>query len=158
MTLNNQTVRQILHTSLGGNRIRVVLSNVFGTAPLKIGVIGTGYDTFATVIVGASLDNFSTDQAIRNIFWGISDAVERLSENEKPGKISLILAETNQDRQKQIRKFIADENKKIEENAKTNGAKQFNRYNNVEVVLNEPEEGKPLARRTTRWQFAHPLF
>ncbi|HEX5110627.1 MAG TPA: SGNH/GDSL hydrolase family protein [Vicinamibacterales bacterium] len=37
VTLNNQTVRQILHTSLGGNRIRVVLSNVFGTAPLKIG-------------------------------------------------------------------------------------------------------------------------
>jgi lysophospholipase L1-like esterase len=36
-TLNNQTVRQILHTSLGGNRIRVVLSNAFGTAPLKVG-------------------------------------------------------------------------------------------------------------------------
>src|SRR5262245_60184246 len=30
---NNQTVRQVVHTSLGGERLRVVLSNAFGTAP-----------------------------------------------------------------------------------------------------------------------------
>jgi lysophospholipase L1-like esterase len=35
--LNNQTLRQIAHVSLGGSRVRVVLSNVFGTAPLRIG-------------------------------------------------------------------------------------------------------------------------
>ncbi len=34
---NNQTLRQVVHASLGGNRVRVVLSNVFGTAPLTIG-------------------------------------------------------------------------------------------------------------------------
>jgi lysophospholipase L1-like esterase len=34
---NNQTLRQIAHVSLGGNRIRVVLSNIFGTTPLQIG-------------------------------------------------------------------------------------------------------------------------
>jgi len=34
---NNQTLRQIAHVSLGGTRIRVVLSNVFGTTPLQIG-------------------------------------------------------------------------------------------------------------------------
>lgn len=34
---NNQTLRQIVHTSVGGSRIRVVLSNVYGTAPLTIG-------------------------------------------------------------------------------------------------------------------------
>src|SRR6185295_6457474 len=33
----NQTLRQIVHTSLGGDRIRIVLSNAFGTAPLQIG-------------------------------------------------------------------------------------------------------------------------
>jgi lysophospholipase L1-like esterase len=33
----NQTLRQIVHTSLGGDRIRVVLSNAFGTAPLQVG-------------------------------------------------------------------------------------------------------------------------
>ena len=36
-TVTNQTLRQIVHTSIGGDRVRVVLSNVFGTAPLEIG-------------------------------------------------------------------------------------------------------------------------
>jgi len=34
---NNQTLRQIVHTSIGGSRVRVVLSNAYGTAPLTIG-------------------------------------------------------------------------------------------------------------------------
>jgi lysophospholipase L1-like esterase len=33
----NQTLRQIVHTSLGGSRARVVLSNAYGTAPVTIG-------------------------------------------------------------------------------------------------------------------------
>ena len=33
----NQTLRQIVHTSLGGSRARVVISNAFGAAPLTIG-------------------------------------------------------------------------------------------------------------------------
>lgn len=37
VTFNNQTLRQILRVSLGGERIRLVLSNAFGTAPLRIG-------------------------------------------------------------------------------------------------------------------------
>ena len=37
MTASNQTLRQIVHTSIGGDRVRVVLSNAFGTAPLEIG-------------------------------------------------------------------------------------------------------------------------
>ena len=36
-TFTNQTLRQIVHTSVGGNRVRVTLSNVFGTAPLELG-------------------------------------------------------------------------------------------------------------------------
>lgn len=35
--LTNQTLRQILHTSIGGSRARVVLSNAYGTAPVTIG-------------------------------------------------------------------------------------------------------------------------
>lgn len=34
---NNQTIRQIVHVSLGGPRVRVVLSNRYGTAPLTVG-------------------------------------------------------------------------------------------------------------------------
>src|SRR5436189_2614696 len=33
----NQTLRQIVHTSIGGSRARVVLSNAYGTAPLTVG-------------------------------------------------------------------------------------------------------------------------
>ena len=36
-TVNNQTLRQIVRTSVGGSRVRVVLSNAFGTAPIEIG-------------------------------------------------------------------------------------------------------------------------
>ena len=36
MHLTNQTLRQIVHTSVGGNKVRVVLSNAYGTAPLTV--------------------------------------------------------------------------------------------------------------------------
>src|SRR5712691_11352051 len=34
---NNQTLRLIVHPSIGGDRLRIVLSNAFGTAPLVVG-------------------------------------------------------------------------------------------------------------------------
>src|SRR5205823_3752139 len=34
---NSQTLRQIAHVSIGGSRVRVALSNAYGTAPLTIG-------------------------------------------------------------------------------------------------------------------------
>jgi hypothetical protein len=34
---DNQTLRQFVHTSIGGRRVRVILSNAFGTAPLAVG-------------------------------------------------------------------------------------------------------------------------
>ena len=37
MHFTNQTLRQIVHTSIGGSRVRVVLSNRYGTTPLTIG-------------------------------------------------------------------------------------------------------------------------
>ena len=37
LNFNNQTLRQIVHVSLGGSRVRVVLSNAFGTSPLAVG-------------------------------------------------------------------------------------------------------------------------
>ena len=35
-TLNNQTLRLIVHTTIGGDRVRVMLTNAFGTSPLVI--------------------------------------------------------------------------------------------------------------------------
>jgi lysophospholipase L1-like esterase len=37
MHFNNQTLRQIVHTSVGGSNVRVVLSNAYSNAPLTIG-------------------------------------------------------------------------------------------------------------------------
>lgn len=37
LTFNNQTLRQVARVTQGGSRVRVVVSNVFGTAPLRIG-------------------------------------------------------------------------------------------------------------------------
>src|SRR6187455_555339 len=33
----DQTLRQVVHTSIGGPRVRVVLTNAFGTRPLPVG-------------------------------------------------------------------------------------------------------------------------
>lgn len=37
LQINNQTLRQVVHISVGGTSVRVIFSNVFGTAPLTIG-------------------------------------------------------------------------------------------------------------------------
>src|SRR4051812_28705410 len=37
INFKNQTLREIVHTSLGGDRVRIVLSNAFGTLPLEVG-------------------------------------------------------------------------------------------------------------------------
>jgi lysophospholipase L1-like esterase len=37
LNFSNQTLRQIVHVSLGGERVRAVLSNAFGSAPLAVG-------------------------------------------------------------------------------------------------------------------------
>jgi lysophospholipase L1-like esterase len=37
LNFNNQTLRQIIRVSVGGNQIRVLLANTFGTVPLAVG-------------------------------------------------------------------------------------------------------------------------
>jgi lysophospholipase L1-like esterase len=60
LTINNQTLRQIVHTSIGGNRIRVVLSNAFGTAPLAIGAAHVALrDKEATIAAAGKRLTFS---------------------------------------------------------------------------------------------------
>jgi len=52
--LTNQTIRQIVRTSIGGSRVRVVLSNAFGTAPLEIGAGHLALRDKDTAIVASS--------------------------------------------------------------------------------------------------------
>ncbi|MER8464926.1 SGNH/GDSL hydrolase family protein [Mesorhizobium sp. M1396] len=62
--LENQTVRQVARISVGGNSVRVVLSNAFGTKPLTIGA-GS---------VGIAGKDGSVDQA-KPLTWGGKSSV-----------------------------------------------------------------------------------
>jgi lysophospholipase L1-like esterase len=61
-----QTLREVVHTSIGGRRVRVRLSNVFGTAPLVIGAAHIALESSAAGIVSG------TD---RTLFFGGRSAV-----------------------------------------------------------------------------------
>lgn len=52
--LNGQTVRQILHTSVGGDRVRVRLSNAYGSGPLLVGSAHVALSTGGASIAPAS--------------------------------------------------------------------------------------------------------
>jgi lysophospholipase L1-like esterase len=54
VTPNNQTLRQIVHTSAGGNRVRLLLSNVFGTSPLQIGAAALSHSEGEAAIVSGT--------------------------------------------------------------------------------------------------------
>ena len=51
----NQTLRQIVRVSIGGSRVRVVVSNRFGTAPLTVGAAHLAVrDTGAKIVSGTA--------------------------------------------------------------------------------------------------------
>lgn len=53
--VNDQTIRQIAHVSAGGGRVRVVLSNTFGTAPLRIGAAQVALrDKGSSIVAGSN--------------------------------------------------------------------------------------------------------
>jgi lysophospholipase L1-like esterase len=51
---NNQTLRLIVHPSIGGDRLRIVLSNAFGTAPLVVGAANVALRDKDSAIVSRS--------------------------------------------------------------------------------------------------------
>ncbi len=54
--LNNQTVRSIVHLSLGGDTIRVRVSNTFGDKPLTVDAASVGIRDIDSTIVSGSLN------------------------------------------------------------------------------------------------------
>lgn len=52
--ITDQTLRQIVHTSLGGDRVRVVFSNEFGTSPLAIGGAHVGLRSTGAALLAGS--------------------------------------------------------------------------------------------------------
>ncbi len=59
-TLERQTIRQVVHTSIGGDAVRVRLSNEFGRAPVRIGAAHVARRAGST---GADIDP-ATDRAL----------------------------------------------------------------------------------------------
>jgi lysophospholipase L1-like esterase len=51
---DNQTIRQVVRTSIGGHRVRVRLSNEFGTAPLAVGAVTIAHHGTGAAIVAGS--------------------------------------------------------------------------------------------------------
>jgi lysophospholipase L1-like esterase len=58
-TVQNQTLREIVHISIGGDKVRVVLSNVFGTAPLEIGGAAIALQTEGPAVEPSSIKKLS---------------------------------------------------------------------------------------------------
>jgi lysophospholipase L1-like esterase len=55
LNFNNQTLRQIVHVSLGGSRVRIVLSNAFGTSPVAVGGASVALrQKDSAIVVGSS--------------------------------------------------------------------------------------------------------
>ncbi len=52
---NNQTLRQIIHTSIGGSQVRVRFSNTFGTSALVIGAASVGLSGTGSQVVSGSV-------------------------------------------------------------------------------------------------------
>jgi lysophospholipase L1-like esterase len=79
-TVTNQTIRQVVHTSVGGSRVRVVLSNVFGTAPIEIGGASIARrEADASIVAASSKPLTFGGAATASILAGatlVSDAVE----------------------------------------------------------------------------------
>jgi lysophospholipase L1-like esterase len=79
-TVTNQTIRQIVHTSVGGDRVRVVLSNAFGTAPVEIGAADIALRDQEASVVAASVKPLTFGGSAKaSILPGatlVSDAVE----------------------------------------------------------------------------------
>src|SRR5260370_24939757 len=48
---NNQTLREIVHTSVGGDQVRVRIANTFGTSPLVIGAAHVAVSSSGSAIV-----------------------------------------------------------------------------------------------------------
>jgi lysophospholipase L1-like esterase len=79
-TVQDQTLRQIVHTTIGGDKVRVVLSNAFGTVPLDIGGAALAIQRDGASVEPASIKKITFDgQPKATVLAGatlVSDPVE----------------------------------------------------------------------------------
>ena len=79
ITPNNQTLREIVHTSVGGTRARVVFANTFGTSALNIG--GASIALYLLTVIAMLLGYLGLRLLVNSHFGyvvvGVRDDVER---------------------------------------------------------------------------------
>jgi len=94
-SFENQTIRQIIHISVGGTRVRVRLSNEFGTQPLRVGAAHLGlYASGAAIVPGSDRTLKFGGQASVTIPTGavaLSDAIDLALLSRSDLAISLYL-------------------------------------------------------------------
>src|SRR5215471_5791065 len=85
LSLNNQTLREIVHGSIGGSRLRVVLGNEFGTAPLTIGGASIALrDKDAKIVAGSNRALMFAGRSSVTIPPGASMTSDPVDENVPP--------------------------------------------------------------------------
>jgi pimeloyl-ACP methyl ester carboxylesterase len=109
-----------------------------------LAILGLGYDTFATVLIGSSIDAFSVERTIRSMWWGISDAIDRLRDDEKVEKLTVIFVESNAERQEQVEKII--QGLKALEVKDKDGRKSYV-FENLKIAVNDKKDGVPVPPR-----------
>jgi lysophospholipase L1-like esterase len=82
-TFNQQTLRQIVHTSIGGSAVRVRLSNVFGNQPLKVSDVHVAQRASGSSIAA------STDRSVT--FGGASSTTIAVGASVQSDPISLAI-------------------------------------------------------------------
>src|SRR5262245_29379125 len=80
VTFSNQTIRQVVRVSAGGDQLRVVLSNAFGTAPVEIGAAHLALRDHDAIVKASSVKPLTfAGRAAGTILPGatmVSDAVD----------------------------------------------------------------------------------
>ena len=78
--LNNQTVRQIVHVSAGGKRVRIRLSNAFGGAPLHIDAVSIARRAAGSAVQAGSIRQLRfaghADVTVAPGAYALSDALD----------------------------------------------------------------------------------
>ncbi len=59
---NNHTLRQIVHTSAGGEQVRLRISNTHGNKPLRVGAVSIALQDEGNAIVAGTLQNLTFSQ------------------------------------------------------------------------------------------------
>jgi lysophospholipase L1-like esterase len=85
-SFSNQTVRNIIYTSVGGSSLRVQLSNTFGSAPLHVGAVSVGVVLNGSQLLpGTSRTVTFGGKTPVTIPSGAQQVSDPLSFNVKPG-------------------------------------------------------------------------